>query len=255
MNTLLIDSHCHLDDTRFDPDRDALLERARALGVTSLVVPATTRDSWPGVAALAESYPGVYPAYGLHPMFMQQHAVRHIQALDQWLDGHPAVAVGECGLDFFDSDDDREQQLEVLRGQLQVAANHRLPVILHARKALDLVMRELRRSEVTSGVVHSFSGSLQQAQQLHDLGFKLGIAATVSFDRARRLREVVREVDLAALMIETDSPDQPGATHRGQRNEPAFIVDHLRVMAQLRGLPTDQLASILNQNCRQLFNL
>jgi TatD DNase family protein len=255
MKTLLIDSHCHLDDARFDPDRGALLERAQAVGVTSLVVPATTMDSWPGIAVLGESYPGVHTAYGLHPMFMQQHAPQQVEALDQWLDTHPAVGVGECGLDFFHSDSDRQQQLELLRGQLQVSANHRLPVILHARKALDLVISELRRSPVASGVVHSFSGSLQQARQLHDLGFKLGIAATVSFDRARRLREVVRQIDLAALLIETDSPDQPGATHRGQRNEPAFIVDHLQVMAQLRDLPTDQLAATLNQNCRQLFNL
>jgi TatD DNase family protein len=255
MSFSLIDSHCHLDDVRFEDDRDAVLERAGTVGVEQMVVPATTSDSWPGIEVLARRYSGVFAAYGLHPMFMQHHVAGDVGSLDRWLDQNPAVAVGECGLDFFQSDTDSNEQLELFRGQLQVAANHRLPVIIHARKALDLVIRELRRSKVESGVVHSFSGSLQQAEQLHALGFKLGIAATVSFDRARRLREVVRQIDPGALLIETDAPDQPGLSHRGQRNEPAFLPDHLDVMARLRDESPAVLAETLNRNCLSLFNL
>ncbi len=252
----LIDSHCHLDDDRFDQDRAAVIERANRLGITQLVIPATTAARWSKVRAVTQSANGIYAAYGLHPMFMSQHQPPHLQALDQWLDQNPAVAVGECGLDFYHSDSDRQQQLDLMRGQLALARDHDLPVILHARKALDEVIRELRRVKLQrGGVVHSFSGSMQQAEVLADLGFKLGIAATVSFERARKLREVVRGIDLNALLIETDAPDQPGAAHRGQRNEPAYILDHLAVMSDLRGTSPQDLAGQLNRNCRQLFRL
>ena len=175
--------------------------------------------------------------------------------MDAWIDNNPCVALGECGLDFYSSRADELQQLELFRDQLQIAANHQLPVIIHARKALDWIMREIRQSAVRCGVIHSFSGSLQQAQQLIDLGFKLGIAATISFERAKKLREVVTAVELNALLIESDAPDQSGEQHRGQRNEPCFIIDHLQVMAQLRGMTQQELAQHLSQNTRELFNL
>ncbi len=255
MSFSIIDSHCHLDDDRFDKDRDQVMQRAAQSGVEQFVVPATTRESWPGVRQLAQDYPGVQVAYGLHPYFMQQHRPEDVAALDAWLQTEPAVAVGECGLDFYITPHDEQQQLELFRGQLKVAANHRLPVIIHARKALDIVIRELRKSAVTAGVIHSFSGSLQQAETLHQLGFKLGIAAPISFDRAQRLRRVVSRIDLDALLIETDAPDQAGAQHRGQRNEPAYIVDHLQVMAELRDMDPQTLARQLSANCRRLFDL
>ncbi len=255
MGLNLIDSHCHLDDARFDDDRDKVLQRARQQGVHQFVVPATTRLSWPRVKQLAQDDQSIHVGYGLHPYFMDQHSKGDIPALDAWLVQENAVAVGECGLDFFIKPRDEQRQLELFRDQLQVAANHGLPVIIHARKALDIVIRELRNSSVESGVIHSFSGSLQQAEILYQLGFKLGIAATISFERAQRLRQVVSDIELDALLIETDAPDQPGAQHRGQRNEPAFIVDHLRVMAELRGLDQQALAEQLSQNCRQLFHI
>ena len=255
MAIALIDSHCHLDDDRFDNDRDQVMQRAHDQGVQQLVIPATTRLRWPKVKQISEQYPGIHASYGLHPYFMQEHKKQDVAALDEWLQQEKAVALGECGLDFYQSQDDEQQQLELFIAQLDVAANHNLPVIIHARKALDTVIAELRRSDVASGVIHSFSGSLQQAEILYDLGFKLGIAATVSFERANKLRQVVQQIDLDALLIETDAPDQPGALHRGQRNEPAFIVDHLRVMAELRSMPPESLAEHLSANCQQLFNL
>jgi TatD DNase family protein len=147
------------------------------------------------------------------------------------------------------------QQLSLLRDQLRVARNHRLPVIIHARKALDLILKEIRNSGIESGVIHSFSGSLQQAGQLADLGFKLGIAAIVGYDRAKKLRQVVKEIDIHALLIETDAPDQSGPGHRGQRNEPAYIVDHLATIAELRGMEVEDCANRLSRNCLQLFGL
>jgi len=186
MTLQLVDSHCHLDDDRFDQDRQQVVDRARALGIHQMVVPATTRLRWPRVEQVAEIYADVYAAYGLHPMFMDEHQPQDVEALDAWLDAHPAVAVGECGLDFFRGDEDQQAQLELFRGQLKIARNHDLPVIIHARKALDLVLREIRHSGIKKGVIHSFSGSLQQARQLVDHGFKLGIAAIVGYERAKK---------------------------------------------------------------------
>ena len=252
---MLIDSHCHLDDDRFDDDRHDMMERARAVGIRQFVIPATTLQRWHKVRAVADEFAGVYPAYGLHPMFMDHHQLAHVAALDAWLDENPAIAVGECGVDFYMSTDNANDQLELLRAQLDVAANHQLPVILHVRKGMDIVLRELRQARVARGVVHSFSGSLQQAQQLIEMDFKLGIAATVSFERARKLREIVSSIDLSALLIESDAPDQSGEGHRGQRNEPAFILDHLATMAELRKMPVNKLGTQLASNTQKLFAL
>ena len=251
----MIDSHVHLDDPRFDPDRDAVLARARAAGVDAFIVPATTRDSWSRIGDLAECHSQIHPAYGLHPWFMERHRDADLDVLDRWLDEHKAVAVGECGLDFYEANADHEAQEALFRAQIALAKNHRLPLIVHARKSLDRVLRELRRHRGLEGVLHSFSGSLQQARQAVEQGFRLGIAATVGFERARRLREVVTRIDDAALLIETDAPDQPGPDHRGQRNEPAFLPEHLAVMAELKQQSPEHLARQLDDNCRKLFKL
>jgi len=252
---MLNDSHCHLDDDRFDEDRDQVMQRAFDQGIRQFIIPATTAARWEKIKLISQTYTGVYASYGLHPMFMPSHKPEHISQLDRWLDTEDAVAVGECGLDFYQGNSDMQQQLEVFRGQLDVALNHQLPVIIHARKSLDIILREIRQSKICQGVIHSFSGSLQQAEQLVDLGFKLGIAATVSFERAKRLRLIVSNIDINALLIESDAPDQSGEQHRGVRNEPAFIVDHLKIMAELRGMPVSELADKLTQNNFELFSL
>jgi TatD DNase family protein len=250
----LIDSHCHLDDDRFDQQRDDVVARARVLQIHKIVVPATTANRWARVKQVAEDYEGVYPAYGLHPMFIEQHQTAHIAELDEWLDRERPVAVGECGVDFYQSRVDEKWQLQLFGEQLQLAINHHLPVIVHVRRAMDEVISVLRKNILPGGVIHSFSGSLQQAQQLIDLGFKLGIAATVSFERAKKLRSVVASVPAEGLLLESDAPDQPGADHRGELNEPAYIVEHLKTIAELRGVSEAELANILRQNSYQLFN-
>ena len=251
----LIDSHCHLDDDRFDACREAVIAQAAAASVTRMVIPATTANRWEKVRQVCAGHDGLYAAYGLHPMFIVQHQVSHLRELDEWLQREQPVAVGECGIDFFDSRIDEKWQLQLFTEQLQLANNHRLPVIVHARKAMDEVISRLRKQARFGGVVHSFSGSQQQARQLYDTGFKLGIAATVSFERAQKLRKVVAAMPEDALLIESDAPDQPGAAHRGQLNEPAFIVDHLQTMADLRNCGVEDLAATLNRNAESLFNI
>ena len=250
----LIDSHIHLDDDRIDDIRDAIIERAATASVTRMVVPATTANRWEKVKQICEQ-PCIYPAYGLHPMFIEQHQLAHLRELDEWLDREQPVAVGECGLDFYSSRADETWQKQLFVEQLQLSTNHKLPVIVHARKAMDETISLLRKHANHGGVVHSFAGSEQQARQLYDLGFKLGIAATVGFERAKKLRAVVAAMPDDALLLESDAPDQPGAAHRGELNEPAFIVEHLHTMADLRQVEPADLAEQLNRNAEQLFGI
>ena len=251
----LIDSHCHFDDDRFDGERTDLIAQATAANVTRMVIPATTANRWEKVKQVCHDHAGLYPAYGLHPMFIEQHHSSHLRELDEWLEREQPVAVGECGIDFFNSRVDEKWQRQLFSEQLQLANNHHLPVIVHVRKALDEVISMLRKQAQYGGVVHSFSGSQQQAQRLYDTGFKLGIAATVSFERAQKLRAVVAAMPDDALLLESDAPDQPGAAHRGQLNQPAFIIDHLQTIAELRDCAVDDLAATLTQNTESLFNI
>ncbi|MCP4334441.1 MAG: TatD family hydrolase [Gammaproteobacteria bacterium] len=251
----LIDSHCHLDDDRFDELRDDVIAEAAALGVARMIVPATTANRWEKVKQLCDRHADLHAAYGLHPMFVEQHQAAHLRELDEWLECERPVAVGECGLDFFTSRIDEKWQKQLFQEQLLLADNHRLPVIVHVRKAMDEVISLLRRQARHGGVVHSFSGSEQQARQLYDLGFKLGIAATVGFERARKLRAVVAAMPLDALLLESDAPDQPGGAHRGQLNRPVYIVEHLQTIADLRQLEVEELAAALTRNTESLFNL
>ncbi|MFT7674016.1 MAG: TatD DNase family protein, partial [Gammaproteobacteria bacterium] len=236
---MLSDSHCHLDDDRFDPDRDAIVSRASTAGVRRIIVPATTANRWEKVKNICEQYENAFPAYGLHPMFIEQHCEAHITELDEWLDREKPIAVGECGIDFFHTNKDGKWQLQLFEEQLQLAVNHQLPVIIHVRKGLDVLISKLRKTPTVGGVIHSFSGSLQQAGQLLDLGYKLGIAATIGFERAQKLQKVVKSIDITGLLIESDAPDQPGPDHRGALNEPAFIVEQLNTIAELRSMRSE----------------
>jgi len=249
----LIDSHCHLDDSRFDAGRVEVLMRARAAGVDRIVVPAVHHDGWQRLAGFAEETPSIFPAYGLHPWFCEMHHERDLALLPAFLGN--AVAVGECGLDFGKGRAPESEQLKWFRAQLELAAEHALPVIIHAYKSLDQVLHELRMFPTLKGVIHSFSGSLQQAEQLMAQGFSLGIGGAITWPQAERLRTVVKEMPLEYLLLETDAPDQSGAKHRGERNEPAFLVEIADEIATIRGIETDELAEMCNRNTGELFGI
>ncbi len=251
----LIDSHCHLDAAEFDPDRDAVLARARAAGVVAQVVPAVDAASWPALAALCEREPDLHPAFGLHPMYLDRHHPDDLPALRARL-AHPrTVAVGECGLDYFvDGLNPARQQL-FFEAQLRLAKDFDLPLVLHARRAVDAVTAALRRIGGLRGVVHSFSGSPEQALALVRLGFCIGLGGPVTHERAQRLRGLVRTLPLDHLLLETDAPDQPPAWRRGQRNEPAELAGIARHMAELRGLPLEALAEATTRNAARVFRL
>ncbi|MEZ5443675.1 MAG: TatD family hydrolase [Lysobacterales bacterium] len=251
----MIDSHCHLDAPEFDGDRLAVLQRARAAGVTGLVVPAVAREGWAALAELAASEAEVFPAYGLHPMFLDRHRTDDLQALEDWLDQHSAVAVGEAGLDGYVADLDWDLQCRYFEGQLRIARDRDLPVILHARRAHEAVLLAVRRLAPLRGVIHSYAGSLEQARQFIDAGFLLGFGGPITYPRARRLRTLVSELPVEALLLETDAPDQPLLGHQGARNEPAQLSCVLACAAQLRDCDPLWLADQTSANARRLFGL
>lgn len=251
----LVDTHAHLDDHSFDADRGAIFERAAQAGVRRWIVPAIDRGNWEAIEHLCATREGVYPAYGLHPLFLANHREEHLAELPDWLASKKPVAVGEIGLDFYVEGLDPELQRDFFVRQLHIAREHDLPVIVHARRAFEETIHTLRRIGGLRGVVHSFSGSEEQARQLFDMGFHIGIGGPVTYDRANRIHRVVKQMPLEWLLLETDSPDQPCAHHRGERNEPAYMVDVLETIAALRETDQGEIARVTTANATGLFRL
>lgn len=251
----LIDSHCHFDVDAFDDDRDAVHARARQAGVIHQIVPAIDRAGWDRLGAVCAGHLDLHPAWGLHPVFLDAHVPEDLEHLEARLHADRPVAVGECGLDYFIDGLDRDLQAMYFDRQLALARAHDLPVIVHARRAVDAVIAALRRHTGIRGVVHSFSGSPEQAAQLWSLGFHIGIGGPVTYERARRLHRVVAALPPEQLLLETDAPDQPDSAHRGQRNEPARIRRVCEVVAGLRGESIREVANRTTANAARLFGL
>ena len=257
---ILIDSHSHLDVNAFDTDRAEVVRRARDAGVTQQIVPAIAASGWDGLRTVCADYPGLHAAYGLHPMVLAEHRPEHLDLLREWLTRdwsgrERPVAVGECGLDHFIEGLDPQLQRSYFHAQLEIARDAGLPVIVHARRAVDEVIVALRRCATVGGVVHSFSGSEQQARQLWTLGYCLGIGGPVTYERAARLRRIVATMPIEFLLLETDAPDQPDATHRGERNEPMHLREVLRVVAELRNEDEAEIAAATTRNAERMFRL
>ncbi|HXH02319.1 MAG TPA: TatD family hydrolase [Candidatus Competibacteraceae bacterium] len=252
---MLIDSHSHFDDASFDHDRAAALARAHGAGVIAQILPAVSQRLWPKLKAVADPAQGLYPAYGLHPCYLPEHRPEHLDELVGWLERECPVAVGECGLDFFQPELDPVEQERYFLAQLKLARDFDLPVIIHARRAVDQVLKCIRRVGHLRGVVHSFSGSAEQARRLRELGFLVSFGGPITYERANRLRTLVKTLPADSFLLETDAPDQPGVLHRGTRNEPAFLPEVLAVVAELRGESPQAVAAATSCNAIDLFGL
>ncbi|HEC18378.1 MAG TPA: TatD family deoxyribonuclease [Gammaproteobacteria bacterium] len=230
----LIDTHAHLDLPVFDEDRAAILAHCQKLGITRIVVPGIQTGSWPRLREVCAAHPGLYPAYGLHPVYLAQHGADDVTSLASTILQHRPIAVGEIGLDFYLPELDRQRQQALFDAQLAVAAEARLPVLLHVRKAHDAVLHALRKTPVAGGICHAFNGSLQQAEQYLALGFKLGFGGMLTYERARRLHRLAQQLPLEAMVLETDAPDMTVASHHGERNSPEYLPECLQALATLR---------------------
>ncbi|CAA6821735.1 MAG: Putative deoxyribonuclease YjjV [uncultured Thiotrichaceae bacterium] len=251
----LIDTHCHFDHPLFDADRDERVRSMNANGVSDVIFPATTAAGWGRLRDIAYTSAHFHASYGLHPMFMTQHQDKHIAQLRQWLEHERPVAVGECGLDFFVADPDKQRQISLFEQHIRLAREFDLPLIIHARKSLDEVLKPIRRLGSLRGVIHSFSGSQQQAEQLIEQGFYLGVGGTATYDRAKRLHKVIMNVPLERILLETDAPDQPDSQWRGKRNEPGRLPVIANTVAALTGTTIETIARTTTGNAQQLFGI
>ncbi len=253
----LIDTHCHLDAAEFDVDRTAVAGRAAAAGVARIVVPAVERANFGAVASVCREFPGCVPAYGIHPMYVDRAAADDLAALervlDESLDEARPVAVGEIGLDFFVEPRNEARQVRWFADQLRLARERKLPVLLHVRRAVDAVLRELRRAGVPGGIAHAFNGSRQQADEFIRLGFRLGFGGAMTHDRATRLRELAATLPLSTIVLETDAPDIPPAWLGRGRNEPAELPRIAAVLAGLRGLTVEEVVRATSANARAVL--
>ena len=251
----LIDSHCHLDFPIFDPDRADILRRCRALGIRDIVVPGVEARHWPRQLGLCQSEPGLHPALGLHPLFVEHHREEDLALLQQRIEQARPVAIGEIGLDFYPAAVDRARQLHLFEQQLLIARNANLPVLLHVRKAHEPVLKALKEIGAIGGIAHAFNGSLQQARRYMALGFKLGFGGMLTYERSRKLRRLAQNLPLEAIVLETDAPDMTVAAHRGERNSPEYLPDILAALARLKSESAEEIAAQTTRNALEVLNL
>jgi len=254
----LIDTHTHLDFPDFDADRDALLARSRALGVQRMVVLGVYQANWQRLWHLVEANEGLYAAFGLHPVYLDEHQPQHLDELRDWLSrlaGQPKLcAVGEFGLDYYLENLDRQRQQAVFEAQLELAAEFELPALLHVRRAHAATIATLKRFRLKrGGIIHAFAGSQEEAREYIKLGFRLGLGGAATWPQANRLRQVVAGLPLDAIVLETDAPDMAPAMHPYQRNSPEYLADICAELAALRGVSAEELATASSRNADELF--
>lgn len=254
----LIDTHTHLDFPEFDQDRSAVLEACRIGGVERLVVLGVSRANWGRVWQLVSADNRLFAAFGLHPVFLEQHLPEHLDALRQQLQDlaeHPqCCAVGEIGLDYFLPELDRSRQRQLFASQLQLAVEYQLPVLLHVRRAHADTLALLKQYRPPrAGIVHAFSGSMEEAKEYIRLGFKLGFGGAATWPQAKRLRRTLAALPADSLVLETDAPDMAPYFHPHQRNSPAYLPEICQQLAAIRGETAEQLASKCLRNSCELF--
>ena len=254
---MLIDSHCHLDDPRYDADREEMTQRAREAGIAHFVTIGCDLETSRAAVTLAEQHPFISATVGVHP-----HEVKRIEA--GWYDALQAlatstrvVAYGEIGLDYHYDHSPRDVQRERFREQVRLAHALNLPLVIHTREAQEdtmTILREENAAEV-GGVFHCFAGDAWLAKDALDLGFSLSFSGIITFQNATMLRDIVKTVPLDRILIETDSPYLTPVPYRGKRNEPAYVRYVAEKIAELHGLSVPEVEEATTQNTKRLFRI
>lgn len=250
----IIDTHCHLDVSDFDADREAILSRCDSAGINKIIVPAIKANTWSDLLTVCNKYTGLYPALGLHPVFIEQHQASDVEKLADQVRQSVPVAIGEIGLDFYIKELDKEKQLALFEQQLKLAQDFDLPVILHVRKAHDQVLKSLKKIKVKGGFSHAFNGSMQQAEKYIEMGFKLGFGGTLTYKNSKKIHTLAKELPLETIVLETDAPDMVVESHRGERNSPEYIVEALTALARIRNEPLEFIARQTSRNAKDVIN-
>jgi TatD DNase family protein len=253
-----VDTHCHFDFPPFTGDEVPSIDRAARAGVDAIIVPAIEAAYFERVLDLARRHDALYAALGLHPIVIEHHLEEHLDRLDAVLQTaeNKLVAIGEIGLDLYRENPQFERQQTILDAQLRLAKRHDLPVILHSRRTHDKLAMHLKRIDLPRrGVVHGFSGSLQQAQRFIELGYHIGVGGTITYPRASKTRDVMARLPLSALLLETDAPDMPLNGFQGQPNRPEQAARVFTTLCELRPEPAAVIADALLENTRTLFGI
>ena len=250
---MLIDTHCHLDAAEFDTDRDDVYAAAVAAGVTRIVVPAVAVDQFCRVKKCVARYPACVAGYGIHPLYVGQAGDGDLLALRHWLTNERPVAVGEIGLDHYVPGYDPVRQEFFFVEQLKLAREFNLPVLLHVRRAVDAVLKQLRRIALPGGIAHAFNGSRQQADEFIKLGFKLGFGGALTYSGSTRIRELAATLPVESIVLETDAPDMPPAWLNRGRNAPGELPQIARMLADLRGISVAALTEQCSANAGQVL--
>jgi TatD DNase family protein len=256
----IIDSHAHLEFAQFDADREAVLERARAAGVETLLAigSGTGPDRLNAAIPFAEQHDWIYATVGIHPHEAKLATEEHFECLDE-LARHPRViAWGEIGLDYYYDHSPREIQQQVFRRQLDPARAAKLPIIIHCRDAWEdclTILDQDWRSSSLGGILHCFTGTPEDARRGLDMGFLVSFAGNITYPKKQSLRDIARDLPLDRLLTETDSPFLPPQGKRGKRNEPAFVVEVAQTLANVRNLASEEVAAATAENFRRFFRL
>jgi TatD DNase family protein len=251
----LIDSHCHLDFDVFDEDRSEVVTRANNNGVTDIVIPGVSSNNWSKIASICGNNQHIHPCYGLHPYLADQHTDDDIKNLKQWIKQNHCVAIGECGLDYRKKQAEKKTQVKFFDAQLDIAMDADLPAVIHSVRATEDVIKAVRKRPGLRGMIHSYSGSYEQAMLLIEIGFYISLSAAVSYEHARKARGVAIKIPISSLLLETDAPDQPDVEHNDQRNEPSYLVNVLDCLSELRDESKEEIAEQTSANARRLFQI
>ena len=253
--TQLIDAHCHLDFEVFDNDRTEVLQRAKDNNISDIIIPGTEKIFWDRVRSLCETNPQLHACYGLHPYWLNRQNKQDIQELGKYIEINRPVAIGECGLDFRPQQTDKKTQLYFFEAQLDIAENNQLPVVIHSVNATETVIQTIKKFKSLTGMIHSYSGSSEQAKQLIALNFLISVSGSITYDKTRKIKAVVKEIPLTSLLLETDAPDQPDQKNAGKRNEPAYLINTLDAVSLIREESLKSITEQTTKNAMTLFNI
>lgn len=257
MSALLFDSHCHLEDERFTGEVDAALARMAEAGVSRCILAGSDAKSSLRVAAIAAAHGNVYGVVGIHPHEASTFDENTLPALTALFHQPRIVGVGEIGLDYYYDQSLRDVQRDVFAAQLDFAFEQKKPAVFHVRDAHGDVTDIFRahRGRLPAGVLHCYTGSVESAREYLAMGFYISLSGTVTFQNARNIHEVARYVPLDRLLVETDSPYLAPVPMRGQRNEPAYVRYVAQRVAELRGIPLEELAAQTTANVEKLYGI